>query len=588
MATQTPNLNLKKPAGTDYVRVGDFNDNANVLDAAIGNLGQLTTDAKASLVLAINEAAQRGGENAPFIDVDTLHWMIWDFGTAQYVDSGVKAEGTDGSDGADGISAFVWIKWSAIQPTQNSDMKDTPDQFIGVYSGTSPTAPTAYTFYQWYKYKGEKGDVGNPGTGNNWYVGTAISGTSLTPAVYPTDIPNALIGDMYLNNGGLPDTGRAYVCTLGGNAATALWKYSCLLRGAEGAGTGDMLKSIYDSDSDGIVDDSEKLGGNLPSYYAPAADVVPKTRRVNNKALTADITLTPADVGADASGTAAAAVAAHNALATAHNIAPHNYLYAGRDLSTIFTAAQLHAAVSAGDFSNIRVGDYWPITLTGTYYDYAESANKTLSSAVVNLEVAGIDTYLQYGDTAVPHHLVMISRDCLPNTMKMRSADATWYNTSATNPWLGSAAYETFNNTTNGILALVAATALGAYIYAGANDKGMRFLGETKAAEATAATGWGWLDRGKLWLPTEREVWGQDVWSEHSWGGGVPIQAPIFAGSLRHIIKGLGNGGSRYYWWCSSSLSGTAAHFCTVRHDGLADLAGAGDASGVPLCFLLA
>jgi len=151
-------------------------------------------------------------------------------------------------------------------------MKDTPDQFIGVYYGTSPTAPTAYTSYQWYKYKGEKGDVGNPGTGNNWYVGTAISGTSLTPSVYATGIPNAQIGDMYLNNGELPDTGRTYVCTLGGNAATALWKYSCLLRGADGNGAGDMLTSTYDQDSDGIVDDSEKLGGNPSTWYQQATD----------------------------------------------------------------------------------------------------------------------------------------------------------------------------------------------------------------------------------------------------------------------------------------------------------------------------
>lgn len=31
---------------------------------------------------------------------------------------------------------------------------------------------------------------------------------------------------------------------------------------------GDMLKSVYDKDSNGIVDDSEKLGGQLPEYYA--------------------------------------------------------------------------------------------------------------------------------------------------------------------------------------------------------------------------------------------------------------------------------------------------------------------------------
>ena len=43
--------------------------------------------------------------------------------------------------------------------------------------------------------------------------------------------------------------------------------------GADGSGAGDMLAATYDTDGDGIVDDSEKLGGQLPSYYAKAADV---------------------------------------------------------------------------------------------------------------------------------------------------------------------------------------------------------------------------------------------------------------------------------------------------------------------------
>lgn len=34
-----------------------------------------------------------------------------------------------------------------------------------------------------------------------------------------------------------------------------------------------MLKSVYDEDNDGIVDNSERLGGELPSYYAAAANV---------------------------------------------------------------------------------------------------------------------------------------------------------------------------------------------------------------------------------------------------------------------------------------------------------------------------
>lgn len=43
--------------------------------------------------------------------------------------------------------------------------------------------------------------------------------------------------------------------------------------GSSGSGTGDMLKATYDADGDGIVDDAEKLGGQLPGYYAKAADV---------------------------------------------------------------------------------------------------------------------------------------------------------------------------------------------------------------------------------------------------------------------------------------------------------------------------
>lgn len=40
---------------------------------------------------------------------------------------------------------------------------------------------------------------------------------------------------------------------------------------------GDMLKSTYDTNSDGIVNDSDKLGGQLPSYYAKESDLDLKT-----------------------------------------------------------------------------------------------------------------------------------------------------------------------------------------------------------------------------------------------------------------------------------------------------------------------
>ena len=269
----------------------------------------------------------------------------------------------------------------------------------------------------------------------------------------------------------------------------------------------------------------------------------------------------------------------------------YNFKYGGRDLSTIFVnAAALHAAVLAGDFSKIHVGDYWPITLTGSFYDYAASASKSLSSAVFKLEVVGIDLYLNYADTALTaHHLVFASRDLIPMTLQMRRADATWYNGSAATPWVGSALYETLNNASNGILPLIAATNIGAYIYAGPNGAGMRYMAETKASGVSSATGWYWENRGKLFLPSEREVWGSDAWSEHQLGAGLAVQWPIFRDSLRHVIKGLGNGGSRSGWWCQSSSGGSSTVFAGVADSGFPAIVGAAYAGlGAPLCFLIA
>jgi len=41
----------------------------------------------------------------------------------------------------------------------------------------------------------------------------------------------------------------------------------------EDIGGGDMLKATYDSNNDGIVNDSDKLGNQLPAYYATASSL---------------------------------------------------------------------------------------------------------------------------------------------------------------------------------------------------------------------------------------------------------------------------------------------------------------------------
>lgn len=69
MATQTPNLGLTKPQGADYVRVDDFNGNADLLDRAVGDMGQLKTQQRGSLVAALNEVI---GTIVKVVSVDKL------------------------------------------------------------------------------------------------------------------------------------------------------------------------------------------------------------------------------------------------------------------------------------------------------------------------------------------------------------------------------------------------------------------------------------------------------------------------------------------------------------------------------------
>lgn len=47
--------------------------------------------------------------------------------------------------------------------------------------------------------------------------------------------------------------------------------------------SGDMQKSVYDANNDGIVDNAEKLGGQLPSAYRKAADPINYQTDVTNK-----------------------------------------------------------------------------------------------------------------------------------------------------------------------------------------------------------------------------------------------------------------------------------------------------------------
>ncbi len=137
----------------------------------------------------------------------------------------------------------------------------------GTQLGIRVEGDQSYTYVDLIGATGATGDTGE--RGSRWNTGIAITGTSTTPTSYATGITDSIINDWYIN----PTTSNVYRCTVGGNAATAKWVYSHNQKGADGLGTGDMLKSVYDTNDNGKVDDADKLGGELPTYYAKATDI---------------------------------------------------------------------------------------------------------------------------------------------------------------------------------------------------------------------------------------------------------------------------------------------------------------------------
>lgn len=276
---------------------------------------------------------------------------------------------------------------------------------------------------------------------------------------------------------------------------------------------------------------------------------------------------------------------------------PRVYDTDGLNLKDVFgTASAFHTAVAAGDFSRIRVGDYWPITLNGSYRDYGEGSTvgqyttKSFNNATVILEVAAINPYWKYGDSGdiangAPH-VLFISRDCLPATFKMRKTGDAWEDTNVRDPWRGSALYKTLNYAGHGIADLVASTDIGAYLYASDDGNGMRYYGEYRETTSSTTSIGAWSRRGRLFLPTESEICGHLV---HATDGGIMLpQIHIFAGSYRRIIKGLGNGGAATTWWTQNMRSYSSDSFCAMGSTGIiAPKNAANTAYSVPLCFLV-
>lgn len=191
------------------------------------------------------------------------------------------------SDGAEG--GYCYIRYSA-----NSDgtgFVGTPTEstiYIGFYTGDSETAPTDKAAYTWSKFMGADGQDGVSASASVLKTGKVATITCQTGSEEPTTATISdgedgedgasinlagewYVGTEYVNNGSRIDivskSGNSYGCLQSHIASntnqppnSSYWQLLAQ-KGADGQGSGDMLKSTYDTNGNGMVDMAESLNG---------------------------------------------------------------------------------------------------------------------------------------------------------------------------------------------------------------------------------------------------------------------------------------------------------------------------------------
>jgi hypothetical protein len=238
----------------------------------------------------------------------------------------------------------------------------------------------------------------------------------------------------------------------------------------------------------------------------------------------------------------------------------HNGIYRGkqlcglRDLSVFIE--WLYYKVSNRDFSDIYLGDYFPVAITTTLPD------GTVKTETVELMIAGFNYYYNVGNTALTKpHLVLIPRVYgFATTAKMNETNTT------EGGYLNSYMHTT-------VLPCYAASlkaAFGGHLLShrtllsnaiNASTPSMAGAGLTGAS-----SGWGWTTV-ELQLMNEAQVYGTTVWSSSAYDVGVDNrQLPVFK-FINPIQYGRGS------FWLRSVVSST--NFADCYGDGLANSYGA-------------
>ena len=261
----------------------------------------------------------------------------------------------------------------------------------------------------------------------------------------------------------------------------------------------------------------------------------------------------------------AANLAATNALASATKAAQEAEYdrqvvmgtYAGRNLEAVFAdeiaecanvAEWLNGRVTTGDFTGLRVFDYVDITLS--------------DGKVFRYRIASVDPYLHACTPEITaHHVIMVPDQVWPDSVIWKSDNN---NGTATykNPYRASNLYTWYNDTFFPKLPQEWRSVIATH---------RALLEERYNASSTlnASSSWSWCDLGKVWAPSEKEVYGDVAWGTPGYSQGFDCHFSEFFKTTGDRIRRNHNG-DRCSWWLRGVSGSSSSHACYVYGIGIA------------------
>ena len=254
-----------------------------------------------------------------------------------------------------------------------------------------------------------------------------------------------------------------------------------------------------------------------------------------------------------------------------------NEIYTGRNIADIpeiqdeldtagSVPAFLNARALARNSKFLRIGDYVDITHSSV-------------GGTRRHRIGAFWPYYNVTDSPRPGGIVMVPDRTWPNTVQWNTSN-TNQGTSAQNaPYLVSNLHSVEINT-------ILPTFPTAWQNVMQNHRVLLETRYSASGNLNASNSWAWADVGKIWSPSETEVYGQCVWGTMPYSVGIDCQFPIFRQKRDHIKTYDGTNRSR--WWLRSVSGSSASNVCGVGDGGGPTSTSASDTGVRPLpCFLV-